>query len=263
MNKIPKPGMKIMKNQPNSTKDQSKRSEMKKNSLTAGKNEASAGQNETPKLNNEIGHKNINTSLMTKNQRFAKSEEIKMNKLQKVGINTNKEMKIIEEKLLKTEITPGLQQDLDIKFAKIGNEWKEEWDTNEESNIIGIVAKTILKPNKTSKSVKRKFEDEDEYEIVHKILKFEDKSQIMNSENQAKLSHQNSQNITQAQTKTHLKSVPNLSSSKSNLFSTQKQNLRDIKVEVEEKIEVSVEKSTNNSNLQGSQAQISVPGSSN
>ena len=91
-------------------------------------------------------------------------------------------MKVIEEKLTKTEITQGLQHNLDIEFTNNTKEWEEDWE--ETDNLIYNVTKTVIKYKNATKSVKRKLDEESESENLNKILKFEDYSQETDTDNQ-------------------------------------------------------------------------------
>ena len=118
-----------------------------------------------------------------------------------------KDLRLIEEKLLKTEITQGLQISLDISCATNDKNFKEEWN-NDDTKDEAINNKTInstnqallaniftnLKKNSNHKnkleistSMKRKLENDEEIKVEFKpkILKFDEYAK--ESENKSNL----------------------------------------------------------------------------
>ena len=216
---------------------------------------------------------------MTKSQRLEKIKQIKLNKYQKAGktedYDLSKEIKIIEQKLTKTEITAGLQQKLDIEFAKNFNDWNDEWETNdiklqkhEDSNMMEDVTKSNPTQYNKTKSVKRKLENEDETEsqVLPKLIKIENVSNTASSNNKEAPKHQkicHKPIKTQTQMKSNPKTTPNLPTSRPHLANTQKQNPEEFQIEVEDGNDVIIEESSINSSKQEVQRQTSAPESPN
>ena len=196
--------------------------------------------------------------LLTKSQRLSKIQEIKRIKFPKAGkgklqasvsnkgVGTNQDMKLIIEKLIKTEISPGLQQTLDITYATKGKEWNNEWD---DKNIIKTQKETQhkcsnqinteMKYNQISRSVKRKLENDSESEIKSKIVIRDDYTKIKET-----YTHQDKSQKQLNLDEISPDNAPQAPPGKSYLEQTQEQHqTEDIQVKVEDEIIPVIEQS--------------------